>query len=257
MSVCQKSTDEALIGGAQLDYSDSTSFRVALLMKRITALLIFIIAQQYTKHKMKTSPHAAVLLLPAYCEFVYWLLAANMLFALLHVVETISSSFSAARSLIGIVDILIGVFFTWFLLIFYMQSGAGTKDMIKAAKYSGLMVALVFIDVFIAYSFKTAGNIQAGFATLALASCSALVFCSTLLLLPYKRPAFRPLCICIICNVTWILINNFTGYYQVDYSSCSIFLYIFIYDGIVNPIVVIYSLYIDSNVRVCILIKWV
>jgi hypothetical protein len=259
MSICEKSTEEDLIGGAQLDYRNSRSFRAALLLKRIAVLLIFIIAQQYSKYKMKTRPNTAILLLPAYCEFVYWLLATNILFALINVVATFSSSFNTANAIFGIIDILIGVFFSWFLFVFYMQSGAGVKDMIKAAKYSVFVSALVFIDVFVAYSFKSGGHIRAGFITLAFASCVTLMFFSAVLLLPesivYKRPAFRPLCISLICSVTWILFNNLTGYYRVDYSSCSIFAYIFVYEGVVSPFAILYSLYIDSNVRICVTVS--
>jgi hypothetical protein len=251
-SLCQKSTDEDLIGGAQLDYFGSRSFRVVLFFQRTVVLVIFVVAHRFSKYKMRTNPESAVLILPSYFEFVYCLVAVNIFFETVNIIATASGIFSFISSMFSVIDVVVIMFFRLSLSFFYLQSGAGTKDVRKAAQNGAIGAAVILFIVGAASLCKINGNIEAGFSILAAATFAALILVLIVFLLPqhmlYRRPAINPVCVGSIFSISWLLINNFLGYYQVNYSSCSVVAHIFVFGGIIEPVLLLYSLYIDSNV---------
>lgn len=247
---CTHSPEKGSIGGTRVDFVDSNEFQSILFLSRILAVSIFLTAQQYAKYRMRRSHDAVILILPSYLEYLYCLLFVNL------VLGVLSFSIRSVRYNIFFIifDITLSGFFTNSVFFFFLQTGAGKMDIIRAARAGFIVSCLVCIDVITGVVLREMGYQLAGFLVFLFASASYFVFSITLLLLPphivHRRHAFTPMGFSAALGGAWYVINNFLGYFGVGSSNCSFYGFIFLYSGTIQPLFILYAFYIDSNVSI-------
>lgn len=135
------------------------------------------------------------------------------------------------------------------LAFFLLQHGAGYHAMRTASLYAAIWGAVLFVTLCIVYN---EGNWSFFLGNLVIVLVVVL-FYSVVLLAPlqwlHKRPALWPFGMLQIVNSTcWVLIISMQ-FVEFDVSYCLMFFTRTVLEGVLEPVVIVYTLILDSEVR--------
>lgn len=224
---------------------------------RILSFLILLFMDRRNRRRMQSKavsvsssgPTAVAVVLPVYYDVINAFILWSFVFGILDI-----SDQSVTRSHINVAtSFSLFHFMVESLTFFLMQPGAGKKDF-KHGIMFGTVVMLLSFTVFALSEFMFDVSDKVPIITFTIFHALLIGFYGTLLVTPvivvFKRPALRPYAaFMMIYNIVWMSMNYLT-YRGIRGSTCGTYLVYVLLDGVAVPLILYYTLSLDSQVRV-------